>query len=712
MTTTGHPGDIAADFDAPGRRVVRAACPHDCPDTCAMQVTVENGVAVKVEGAKDHPFTQGTLCNKVSRYLERTYSRDRVLHPLKRVGAKSAGRFARISWDEALDTIAARFSQIAASPDGPQAILPYDYAGTMGHVQWKSMGKRFFHRLGASLLERGICSAAGKEGMRITLGGSVGMDPERFDEAKLILIWGTNPIVSNLHLWTRVQEAKRRGAKLIAIDPYRSQSAEKCTEHLALLPGTDGALAMGMMHVIIGEGRHDRDYVERHTLGFERLAERVRDYPPQKVAAITGLPEQRIVQLARDYASTRPAAIRLNYGMQRCGGGGMAVRAVTCLPALTGAWRDAAGGILLSTGGWFDMNAAALERPDLLERSGNPRPRSINMSAIGNALLEAKNPPVRALYVYNSNPVAVAPDSRRVIAGFSREDLFCVVHDIFQTDTADYADIVLPATTQLEQWDVHTAYGHLYVLANTPAIAPLGEALPNSEVFRRVAARMGFDEPCFRDSDEDICRQALESKNPRMRGMDWERIKTKGYARLAVPEHFAPFAEGGFPTPSGKCEFYSETAKAMGQDPLPAWVPPHESVQSAPALARHYPLAMISPPARNFLNSSFANLPFALESEKTPRLDIHPDDAARRAIRDGDRVRIFNGRGAFAAAARVSDRARPGVVVAHSVWWKKLSPDRRNCNEVTSQALTDMGGGATFYDCLVQVERQADRLEA
>jgi anaerobic selenocysteine-containing dehydrogenase len=700
--TKGNTGNTAT-----GRRVVRAACPQDCPDTCAMLVTVENGVAVKVEGAKDHPFTQGTLCNKVSRYLERTYHPDRLMHPMKRVGRKGEGRFARISWDEALDTIAERFKEISASVDGPGAILPYDYAGTMGLVQWKSMGKRLFHRLGASLLERGICSSAGKEGIKITLGASVGMDPERFDEAKLILVWGTNPIVSNLHQWTRVQEAKRRGAKLIAIDPYRSLSAEKCDQHIAPLPGTDAALALGMMHVIIGENRHDRDYVVRHTLGFDQLATRVKEYPPEKVAQITGVAAECIVQLARDYASTRPAAIRISYGMQRYAGGASAVRTITCLPALTGAWRDAAGGILLSTAGWVDMNTALLERPDLLQVSPNPRPRSINMSAIGDALLEAK-PPVRALYVYNSNPVTVAPDSRRVIAGFAREDLFCVVHDIFQTDTADYADILLPATTQLEQWDVHTGYGHLYVLANNPAIAPLGEALPNSEVFRRIAACMGFEEPCFRDSDEDICRQAIVSENPRMQGMDWEQLKRDGFKRVNVPQVFAPFAEGGFPTPSGKCEFYSETAKKLGQDPLPTWIAPRESVQSAPELAKRYPLAMISPPARNFLNSSFANLEFARKSEGEPHLDIHPDDAAGRGIKQGDRVRIFNARGEFEAAARVSARARTGVVVALSVWWKKLSPDGRNANEVTSQALTDMGGGATFYDCLVEVARVKD----
>ena len=680
------------------RKIVKAACPHDCPDTCGMHISVENGVAVKVEGAKDMPFTQGTLCTKVARYLDRTYSKERVLHPLKRVGAKGEGKFERITWDEALATIAAKFKAIAAVE--PQAILPCNYAGTMGLAQYASMDRRFFHKLGASLLDRTLCSSAGKVGMKITLGAGVGMDPERFDEARLILIWGSNSIVSNLHLWSRVQEAKRRGAKIIAIDPYRSLTAAKCDQHVAPLPGTDAALALGMMHVIVNEGLHDADYVARHTLGFEQLRERLQDYPPQKAAAICGLAPDEIVALARAYAGTRPAAIRLNYGMQRHSGGGMAVRTITCLPALTGHWRDAAGGVLLSTGDWYGMNHALLERADLIPN----RPRTINHAALGDALTAAE-PPVRAIYVYNNNPVAVCPDSHKVIAGFRREDLFTVVHEIFLTDTADYADIVLPATTQLEHYDVHKSYGHLYVLANSPAIAPLGEAKPNSEVFRLLAARMGFTEACFSDTDEDICRQALQSSNPRMAGIEWEALKEQGWQRLKVPARFAPFAEGNFPTPSGKCEFWSQTAKDMGLDPLPAYVAPRESALSAPLLAKKYPLAFISPPARNFLNSSFANLPFALKEAGEPYLDIHPADAAARGIADGDRVRIYNQRGAFAVKARVSDRVRQGVVAALSVWWKKLSPDGRNANEVTSQALADMGGAATFYDCLVEIER-------
>lgn len=691
---------MGAKHPEPGvaRKIVKAACPHDCPDTCGMHISVENGVAVRVEGAKDMPFTQGTLCTKVAHYLDRTYSRERVLHPLKRVGAKGEGRFERISWDEALDTIAAKFSEIAA--DDPQAIMPCSYAGTMGLVQYASMDRRFFHKLGATLLDRTLCSSAGKAGLNITLGAGVGMDPERFDEAKLILIWGSNPIVSNLHLWSRVQEAKRRGAKVIAIDPYRSLTAAKCDQHIAPLPGTDAALALGMMHVIINEGLHDADYVERHTLGFAQLRQRVQDYPPQKAAAICGLDAGEIVALAREYARTRPAAIRLNYGMQRHSGGGMAVRTITCLPALAGQWRDAAGGVLLSTGDWYGLNHAELERADLIPN----KPRTVNQSALGDALT-ALDPPLRAIYVYNNNPVAVCPDSQKVIAGFMREDLFTVVHEIFLTDTTDYADIVLPATTQLEHYDVHKSYGHLYVLANSPAIAPVGEAKPNSEVFRLLAARMGFSEDCFKDSDEDICRQALVSSNPRMAGIEWNSLKEQGWLRLRVPARFAPFAEGNFPTPSGKCEFWSQTALDLGMDPLPSYTAPRESAQSAPQLAKKYPLAFISPPARNFLNSSFANLAFALEEAGEPYLDIHPADAGPRGIAEGQAVRIVNARGAFVVKARVSDRVLVGVVAAPSVWWKKLSPDGCNANEVTSQAIADMGGAATYYDCLVEVER-------
>jgi anaerobic selenocysteine-containing dehydrogenase len=643
------------------------------------------------------PFTDGTLCTKVAHYLERTYSPDRLLYPMRRTGRKGEGKFARISWDEALDEIASRLKALAA--EDPQSILPCSYAGTMGMVQYSSMDRRFFHRLGASLLDRTLCSTAGKLGLRATLGGSVGMDPERFDEAKLILLWGANPIVSNLHLWSRVQEAKRRGAKVVAIDPYRSLSAEKCTQHVALQPGTDGALALGMMHVLMHEGLLDRDYIARHTVGFEALAERVQQYTPEWAARTCGIEVGEVLQLARDYGTIRPAAIRLNYGMQRHAGGGIAARTIACLPALVGAWRDAAGGLVLTTADFYHFDHAALERPDLL---AGRRPRVINQSKLGEALTAAQ-PPVRALVVYNNNPVAVCPESDKVIAGFSRDDLFTVVIDHFQTDTADYADIVLPATTQLEHYDVHKSYGHLYVLGNSPAIAPVGESLPNSEIFRRLAARMGFDESCFSDSDEDICRTALASSHTRMAGVDWERLKKDGWQKLAVAERFAPFAEGGFPTPSGKCEFYSAALERQGVDPLPFYNPPAEVADDA--LARRYPLAFLSPPARHFLNSTFANMARFREFEREPHLDMHPDDAAARGIRDGDRVRVFNDRGGYTLKARVNGKPRRGVVVAPSVWWKKYAPDGRNANNVTSQRTTDLGGGATFYDCRVQVER-------
>jgi anaerobic selenocysteine-containing dehydrogenase len=667
-----------------------------------MLVTVEDGRAIDVRGAADHPPTQGTLCTKVARYLDRTYSDQRVMHPMKRIGRKGEGRFARVSWDEALDTIAARFTRIAAT-SGPEAILPYSYAGNMGLLQYGSMDRRFFHRLGASLLDRTICASAGKAGWAAAIGASVGMDVERYVDSKLILIWGSNAIASNLHFWTRAQEAKRRGARLIAIDPYRSATAEKCHEHVALMPGTDAALAYGIMHVLIRDGLVDRDYVDRYTVGFDALAERAQEWTPQRAASTCGIDVAQVESLARAYGTVRPSAIRLNYGMQRVAGGANAVRAVACLPALVGAWRDSAGGALLSSSGTYPIDGAALERPDLIRGT----PRTINMSAIGDALTSAQ-PPVEAIFVYNSNPLAVAPHSSQVVRGFARDDLFCVVHDLFSTDTADYADILLPATTQLEHFDVHHSYGHLYVQVNQPSIAPVGDAIRNTELFRRLAARMGFDEPCFRESDEQMARAAFRFDDEKLRGRSFDALMRDGFLRLNLPEDYAPFAQGNFPTRSGKCEFWSETLRARGEDPLPSVILPRESAANDPERALRFPLACISPPARNFLNSTFANLPAFIAEERGPRLLMHPDDALARSIETGTMVRIHNDRGAFQAAAEVTDRARPGVVVAPSIWWRKLAPGGENANAVTSQALTDLGRAATFYDCLVEVTRAAD----
>jgi anaerobic selenocysteine-containing dehydrogenase len=686
---------------------VRAVCPHDCPDTCALLITVEDGVATEVKGDPDHPTTKGVLCTKVARYAERTYHPERLLHPMRRIGKKGEGKFERISWEQAIDTIAARLQPIAAR--APQAILPYSYCGTMGFVQGESMAMRFFHQLGASLLDRTICATAGFTGYKYTIGATIGTDIEQFQDSKLIIIWGGNPIASNLHFWMRVQEAKRKGARLIAIDPYRSLTAEKCHQHIALLPGTDAALALGMMHILIKEELVDRDYIERHTIGFEQLAERAAEWHPERVAETCGISVDEVLGLAREYGQMarrgEPVAIRTNYGLQRIRGGGMSVRAIACLPALVGAWRHPAGGIQLSSSGSFPTNPAKLERPDLLKE----KPRTINMTTIGDDLLRPASPEfgpqIEAVIVYNANPLAIAPDSDKVMRGFAREDLFTVVLEHFQTDSADYADILLPATTQLEHVDIHKAYGHLYMMANNAAIAPMGEAKPNTEIFRLLAARMGFDDPCFKESDDEIAAQAFNSRDARAVHFDWDSLKRKGWQKLNMPD--APFADGGFPTPSGKCEFYSATMKADGLDPLPAYIAPYESRASNPELAQQYPLAMISPPARNFLNSTFVNVKSLRGTEGEPHLDIHPDDSAPRGIADGDMVRIFNGRGSFVAKARVTDKARLGLVVGLSVWWKKFASDGKNANEVTSQRLTDMGRAPTFYDVLVEVEKVA-----
>ena len=674
--------------------LVRGACPHDCPDTCSLITTVQAGIATRVQGNPDHPQTGGVLCNKVSRYTERTYHPERLLQPLRRNGPKGSGQFVPVNWEEALRDIAARLSAIAAQD--PQAIVPYSYAGTMGLVQAEGMAARFFNRLGASLLDRSICSAAGGEGLTQTLGAKVGMRVEFFAESKLILIWGSNSIASNLHFWRYAQQAKRDGARLVCIDPRKSETAEKCHEHIALLPGTDGALALALMHQLIAHDWLDHDYIARHTLGWQALRERALKWSPERAAAVCGVPVEQIRQLARDYGECmvrgEPASIRLNYGMQRVRGGGNASRAIACLPALIGAWRHRAGGLLLSSSGAFPTDKAALQRPDLL---AGRKPRTINMITIGNDLLASTSatfgPKIKALIVYNSNPVAVAPESGKVVHGFAREDLFTVVLEHFQTDTADYADYILPATTQLEHWDVHASYGHTDVLLNRPAIAPLGEARPNSQIFRDLAAHMGFGDACFSDSDETLCRAAFGNR------LDFNELLDKGFASLKLPQ--APFAAGNFPTPSGKCEFFSARLEAQGLGGLPDHLPNYEASGSS----ARFPLAMISPPARNFLNSTFVNVKSLRSIEGEPVLEMHTADAAARGISTGDVVRVFNHRGDYIVKAEVSTRARAGVVNGMGIWWRKFGLAGTNVNQLTSQHLTDLGRGPVFYDCLVEV---------
>ena len=667
-----------------------------------MLTTVQNGIAIKVQGNPAHPHTNGALCTKVSRYPERTYHPERILRPLRRVGPKGLGQFESVSWDVALQDIATRLAAICArGPNESQAILPYSYAGTMGLVQGESIAARFFNQLGASRLERTICAAAGGEGLVHTLGGKVGMRVEFFAESHLILIWGSNSIASNLHFWRHVQTAKRNGAKVICIDPRRSETADKCHEHLALRPGTDAALALALMHELIQHDWLDHDYLQQHTLGWNALRARALEWTPERAAAVCGLSVAQITSLAHDYGMAyvrgEAAAIRMNYGLQRVHGGGNAVRAIACLPALTGAWRHRAGGVLLSSSGAFPVDRDALERPDLL---AGRKPRTINMVTIGDDLLRPASadfgPAIEALIVYNSNPVAVAPESGKVVKGFERTDLFTVVLEHFQTDTADYADYILPATTQLEHWDVHSSYGHTDALLNRPAVTPVGEAKTNTQIFRELAQRMGFDDPCFKEDDLALCRTAYGQK------VDFDALLAVGFATLPMPD--APFAHGGFPTPSGKCEFFSARLAERGLDGLPDHVPNYEpgGVDSA------FPLAMISPPARNFLNSTFVNVKSLRDIEGQPLLEIHADDAATRGILAGDVVRVFNSRGDYRCIADISPRARAGVVHGLGIWWRKLGLNGTNVNELTHQKLTDLGRGPTFYDCAVQVERLAN----
>lgn len=682
----------------------RNVCPLDCPDTCSMVVTVVDGVAVDLRGDKDHPFTRGFLCQKMARYLDRVYSDDRLLHPMRRIGPKGPGkgRLQQIGWEEALDEIANRFRSIAEGPFGPQAILPYSYYGTMGKLQAESLDRRFFHLLGASKLDRTICATAGGVGYEATVGaGRPGADPMGVVHCRLILNWGSNTLHTNSHLWSLMLEARKRGATLITIDPYKSPTARRSDWHVQPRPGTDAALALAIMHVIWRDGLQDQDYLDRATLGADLLRQRVANhYSPSRVSQITGVPVEEIEQLARRYALEKPSLIRLNYGLQRHGGGGMAVRTIACLPAIVGAWRDHGGGALLSTSGLYGLNSLALTRPDL----SPPQTRSVNMNQLAQALAgELPGPPVQALYVYNSNPAAVAPDQAKVIAGLARPDLFTVVHDLFPTDTVDYADIVLPATSQLEHEDLHSSYGHLWVMHNPRTIDPRGECRSNADVFRALASRMGFDPSLFPD-DETLMREALEG-GPALHGITVERLRAAGSLRLNLPDPFTPLAAGHFPTPSGKCEFYSETLKSMGFDPLPTYIPPHEDPQTRPDLASRYPIQLLSPPRPQFLNSTFAGSPRHRSLAGDPEVEMAEEDAASRGLNHGDWAEVFNDRGSFRARVALTGATKPGVAVAPGIYWSKHVPGASNANATTSTALTDLGGGATFFDNLVEIRK-------
>ena len=661
---------------------------------------VEQCKGSRLRGNPAHPVTRGFLCGKVARYLDREYSQDRLLYPQKRVGAKGEGKFQRICWDEALDTIAGRLQEVS-DQDGPEAILPYSFAGTMGFLNGGGMDRRFFHRLGASQLDRTICSSAGGAGLTATQGFKYGTEPEQFRHSKLIIAWASNVLATSVHLWPFIVEARRNGARFYTIDPVCTRTGKLADKHFAIYPGSDLALALGLMHVIIAESLHDADYVANYASGFEALAQRAREYPPERVERLTGIPREDVFSLAREYATTRPAVIRLNYGIQRSEQGGAATRAIAALPVLIGSWREAGGGMQLSTSSAFHLNKTALELPELQRRSPLARAsRIVNMVELGKALTQLNDPPVKAMVVYNSNPAAVAPNQNLVLAGMRREDLFTVVLEQFQNDTADYADILLPSTTFLEHTDLYLAYGHYYLQLARPALPAPGETRSNVEVFRSLAKRMGFDEPCFGDSEDDMLRALLDTDHPFLRGITLERLDREHFVRLNVApdsEPFLPFAKGGFGMPSGKCEFGAESLD---------YHPPTESRLGAPDLRARFPLELIPAKSHDSMNSTFGNHPSAIE--QTATLFLHADDARSRGIESGDRVRVFNQRGSCTLLASVDGVVRPGVVLAPSVRWNKLAHDRRNINVLTSDRLTDIGGGATFYSCLVDVEKCGD----
>ncbi|MCA9876434.1 MAG: molybdopterin oxidoreductase family protein [Thermomicrobiales bacterium] len=681
----------------PTTRIVRGGCAHDCPDSCAWQVTVADGVAVKLAGDAGHPLTRGGLCAKVNPYLERVYSDERILYPLRRTGAKGAGTFERVRWDEALADIAARLGELIA--DDASSILPFSYLGTMGMVQGSSLDRRFFARIRATRLERAVCGGAGGAGVASVNGTNTGMLPQDLEQSRYIILWGANPIVTNLHVWPLIRKARENGATIVAIDPVRTRTAAAADWHLQPRPGTDGALALGLMRVIVDNGLHDVDYIDRYTTGFAALRERLAEYPLERVAAITGLPAAEIEQLAHAYATTRPAAIRLLVGMEHHANGAGTYRAIACLPALTGAWREHGGGLAYMTSGLHRaaLNAASASKPELED----PTVRRVNMVQLGQVLTDPTlDPPVRALVVYGSNPMATMPNQGLLARGLQRPDLFTVVHEQFLTDTARYADYVLPATTQLEHYDLVGAWGHPYLTLNQPAIAPQGESVPTTELFRRLAARLNLRDEYLYTSDEQIIRDLLDSAEPWLAGITWERLAEDGWAKLNIPDPWLPYAEGGFPTSSGRAEFYSEPLAAAGHDPLPGYVPAggQDSVE--------YPLTLISgKSALHFLNSSFANLPRHLKAEQEPRLLMHPEDAAPRGIADGDRVQVCNAQGQLSLHVTLGDAVIPGVVAMPSGWWASRSPGGASANLLTPDGLSDAGGGGDFHDARVEVVR-------
>lgn len=667
--------------------IARSVCPHDCPDTCGLLVRLEDGRVVSVAGDKEHPFTRGSLCAKVLRYPERLNSPQRLLHPLRRTGPKGSGQFQQITWGQALDEIKERYQSVIEN-HGAEAILPYSYAGTMGLVNFNA-GHAFFHKLGASKLIRTICSAAAQAGFAASLGTGPSTDIEAAADSDLIIIWGSNTLSTNIHAWPFFRRAQKNGARIVAIDPYCNQTAARADLHLKLLPGTDAALALGMMQVLIAEDMLDHEFIARRTVGFEELKERAADYPPERAGTITGLPPEEIKELARLFGQARAPYIRTGWGPARQIRGGMAMRAIALLPALVGALERPGGGITRSTTPktWFNMQA--ILREDLAP----PGVRSINMIQLGRALNQLDDPPVRAIHVYHCNPAVVAPDSEQVRAGLAREDLFCVVQEHFMTETALYADLVLPGAMMLESIDLYNGYGHYYVQMHRPVLPPLGEARSTLSIFQDLAARFGFSEPIFSMPAEQIIKALLPIGHPAFEGISFESLAEGKAMRLKV----TPYS-GTFETPSGKVEFYSQALKKQGHDPLPYGTPSRDQEGEG-----RYPLQLITPPRRHFLNSTFNEVEELRAKAGPPTIMIHPQDAVARDLQDGQEVRVFNDRGEITVFCEITDAVRPGVTVIEGIYWPRYMPAGKGVNTLTSQEPTDLGQSAGFHCNLVEV---------
>ncbi|MFP5110374.1 molybdopterin-containing oxidoreductase family protein [Neobacillus sp. C211] len=669
--------------------VFHAVCPLDCPDQCGLLLHKEDGKVIKVEGDPAHPVTKGHICNKVRNMTERIYDENRLKFPLKRTGPKGEGEFEQISWEEAIQTITSRWKELIES-DGPESILPYSFYGNMGRLNAEGMDRRFFHRLGASRLDQTICSAAGSVGYKYTMGGSIGTDPEDTLHSKLFIFWGVNAASTNMHQVALAQKArKQNGAKIIVIDVHKNQTGRLADWFIPILPGTDSALALGLMHILFAENLVNQEFLQKYTLGHEELREHVVQYDPITVSTITGVPVEDIYKLARIYGKTSPSFIRIGNGPQHHDNGGMFVRTVACLPALTGQWLVKGGGAIKGNSAYLAPNTAHLQRPDLLK---NKHTRVINMNLLGEALLTL-DPPVKSLFVYGSNPAVVAPESTKVRNGLAREDLFTVVHDLFLTETAKYADIVLPATSSFENTDIYTSYWHHYIQLQQPVIAPFAESKSNVDVFRLLANGMGFNEPLFQETEAQMITQALDNpRNPYLEEITYETLVEHQFMKAKLK----PIFPGNLPTPSGQIELFSQKMQEEGYPPLPTYVPLVNDGD--------HPYQFVPGPNHNFLNSTFSNNPKHISLEKEPKVYMNHQDAFTAGIVDGDTVRVWNDRGECRLKAAVGYHVLPGVVVTQGLWADSVD-SKQLVNSLTPDRIADMGGGATFFSGRVSVEK-------